>query len=171
MGRPLQPPTCCLWATAGLSPAFSYLTSQKCGFCEAQVQLGKPVWQVAFQSDCGHQLQTGSQRERGYPLLQQSGRQSCEDTTEPRLGASCSWSCQPHLRSLILAECCLHLKESVQRKNYFFLLSFFSLPSGKLLLFACGHQVLSLDQALKIFWRVVCGCLSHPRADSWPAGL
>lgn len=100
-----------------------------------------------------------------------SGRQSCEDTTEPWLESSCSWSCQPHLRSLILAECCLHLKEPVQRKNYIFLLSFFSLPSGKLLLFACGHQVLSLHQALKILWRVACGCLSHPRADSWPACL
>ena len=72
------PPICCLGATADLCSALSCRISQKCGFCEAQVQLGKPIWQVVFQSDCGQRLQTGNQHERGCPLLQQVRR------TEPR---------------------------------------------------------------------------------------
>ena len=102
-----------------------------------------------------------------------SGGQSREDTKVPRLGASLFWSCWPHWKSLTLAEFCLHLKKSVQRKkkNTFFLLSFLSLPSRHLFLLTCGRQVLWLDQALEVIWRIACGCLSHPRADSWPAGL
>ena len=34
---------CCLGATADLCSALSCRISQKCGLCEAQVQLGKPI--------------------------------------------------------------------------------------------------------------------------------
>lgn len=81
---------------------------------ESQVQLGSQYdrWYFIVSVDNDFRLATNMSVD-AY-CFSRSGGQSREDTNVPRLGASLFWSCW---KSLTLAEFCLHLKKSVQRKK------------------------------------------------------
>lgn len=86
------------------------------------------------------------------------------------LGASWTWSCQPHPPSLTLAESHLLTIRITSKENFNFFLAFFLSAFGVTACITLRMPSSGCTKLLRCFAGAARACLSNPTADSWPAG-